>query len=109
MSNYQKIEELIAQTPKLFKISGGPAVFSPNQQQIFNLIVGQQYPRCQIIAPTQYGKSLTVALAVLLRTALLGDRFTILAPSEKKAGIIMGYVIDHCFDSNIFLDRLELE
>ncbi|HWY79519.1 MAG TPA: hypothetical protein VNW29_04115 [Candidatus Sulfotelmatobacter sp.] len=109
MSNYQKIEELIVQTPKLFKINGNPAVFSPNQQKIFNLIVGQQYPRCQIIAPTQYGKSLTVALAILMRTALIGDRFTILAPSEKKASIIMEYVIDHCFDSPLFLNRLELE
>ncbi len=109
MNNYQRIEKLIVQTPKLFKINGNPAVFSPNQQKIFNLIVGQQYPRCQIIAPTQYGKSLTVALAILIRTALAGDRFTILAPSEKKASIIMEYVIDHCFDNSLFLDRLELE
>src|SRR5579864_4748530 len=109
MNSYQRIEELIVQTPKLFKINGNPAVFSPNQQKIFNLIVGQQYPRCQIIAPTQYGKSLTVALAILMRTALIGDRFTILAPSEKKASIIMEYVIDHCFDSPLFLNRLELE
>lgn len=109
MNNYQKIEKLIVQTPKLFRINGKEAEFSPNQQKIFNLIVGQQYPRCQIIAPTQYGKSLTVALAILMRTALAGDRFTILAPSEKKAGIIMEYVIDHCFDNAKFMDRLELE
>jgi hypothetical protein len=37
------------------------------------------------------------------------ERFTILAPSEKKAGIIMGYLIDHVFDQPFFLERLELD
>ncbi len=109
MNSYQNTVTLIHEIPKLFKVNGQRVSFSPNQQTIFNLIVGQQYPRSQIIAPTQYGKSLTVALGVLVRAALVGDRFTILAPSEKKAGIIMGYVIDHCFDNSMFMDRLELE
>lgn len=65
--------------------------------------------RNQIIAPTQYGKSLTVALAVLIRALVAGERFIILAPSMTKAQIIMSYVIDHCFDNALFLDQLELD
>lgn len=39
----------------------------------------------------------------------MGERFTILAPTEKKAQIIMGYIIDHSFDDPIFTERLELD
>jgi hypothetical protein len=94
---------------KLFKINKKPIDLSPNQQILFDLILYQQARRSQIIMPTQYGKSLTVAIAVLLRAITKGERFTILAPSEAKANIIMGYLIDHLFDSHIFLDALELD
>ncbi len=94
---------------KLFNINGEEIVFSENQQKIFELILFKKYPRNQIIAPTQYGKSLVVALAVLCRAIAKGEKFTILAPSEKKAGIIMSYVIEHIFDIPKFLDQLELD
>ncbi len=82
---------------------------SPNQRKIFDLIVDIEHPRNQIIAPTQYGKSLTVGLGVLPCASIMGERFTILAPTEKKAQIIMGYIIDHSFDDPIFTERLELD
>ncbi|MBI4038713.1 hypothetical protein HY384_02025 [Candidatus Daviesbacteria bacterium] len=99
----------LAQLTKLFKINGQGLVLTPTQQKIFDLIVTNAHPRNQIIAPTQYGKSLTVALSVLCRSVGKGEKFIILAPSEKKAGITMNYIIDHCFDSNLFLSQLELE
>lgn len=99
----------LRQITKLFKIKGAELVLTSSQQKIFNLIILNSYPRNQIIAPTQYGKSLTVALAVLCRSVGKGEKFTILAPSEKKAQIIMQYIIEHCFDSPIFMDLLELE
>lgn len=98
-----------AQLTKLFKVNGQPLVLSPSQQQIFDLIATQSHPRNQIIAPTQYGKSLTVALAVLCRALAMNEKFIVLAPNEKKAQIIMGYIIDHCFDSPIFTNQLELD
>jgi len=79
------------------------------QKEIFKLITFKKNQRNQIIAPTQYGKSLTVALAVLVRALASGERFIILAPSQAKAQIIMGYIIDHCFDNALFLDQLEVE
>jgi uncharacterized SAM-binding protein YcdF (DUF218 family) len=90
-------------------VNGKPIDLSPNQQKVFDLILYRQQKRSQIIMPTQYGKSLTVAIATELRAITKGERFTILAPSEKKAGIIMGYLIDHLFDQPFLLDQLELD
>src|SRR4051812_12988747 len=93
----------------LFRLNQKPIELSPNQQRVFDLILYQQARRSQVIMPTQYGKSLTVAIATLLRAITKKERFTILAPSEKKAGIIMGYLIDHVFDQPFFLEMLELD
>lgn len=93
----------------LFRLNNQPIELSPSQQQIFDLILFKQAKRSQVIAPTQYGKSLTVALATLLRTVATDERFIILAPSEKKAQIIMGYIIDHAFDSEMITEQLELD
>lgn len=93
----------------LFRVNNKPIDLSENQQKVFDLILYRQHKRSQIIMPTQYGKSLTVACAVLLRAITKNERFTILAPSEKKAGIIMGYLIDHVFDQPFLLEQLELD
>lgn len=99
----------LIQLTKLFRVNGKELILSSYQQKIFELITTNAHPRNQIIAPTQYGKSLTVALAVLCRAVGRNEKFIILAPSEKKAQITMQYVIDHCFDSSIFMSQLELE
>ncbi len=93
----------------IFKVDGRPLTLTENQLKIFRLIFHCLYPRNQIIAPTQYGKSLIVALATLLRAVIYPEKFTILAPSEKKAGIIMGYIIDHAFDDPFIVSQLELD
>lgn len=93
----------------LFKLNDQPIILSEGQEKIFNSIIDLSHPRVQVICPTQYGKSLTVSLAVLCSAVAMGDRWTILAPSEKKALIIMRYVIDHVFDDSIFMNALELD
>jgi hypothetical protein len=94
---------------RIFKVNKQPVSWSPKQREIAETILFNLHYRNQIIAPTQYGKSMTVAQATLLRVTSFDERFTILAPSEKKAGIIMGYLIDHCFDDRMFAERLELD
>ena len=94
---------------KLFKINGDPLILSAGQQQIFYTITDLTDPRVQVIAPTQYGKTLTVAIAVLTSAVGMGERFTVLAPSEKKASILMRYVIEHTFDQPMFMQALELQ
>lgn len=72
-------------------------------------IVTQRHPRVEVIAPTQYGKSMTVAGALDICAIFMHQRFTILAPSDKKAQIIMSQVIEHAFDNPYFMGQLELD
>jgi hypothetical protein len=51
---------------------------------------------------------LTVALAVLTRVSTFPEKWAIVAPSEKKAKIIMGYIIDHAFDNDYTRMKLDV-
>lgn len=93
---------------KLFKdpLTGKPLELTPGQQQIFDAIVLKQHPRNIFLAPTRYGKSMTVALAVDVCLIVDPEPWTIVAPSEKQAQVIMGHVISHLFDNPIFTSML---
>lgn len=82
-------------------------LFTENQLLIVALIAGRVYPRTQLILPTQYGKSMAVALGLIIRVTSYKEKWAILAPSEDKARIIMDYFIEHVFDSIAFSERLE--
>lgn len=94
---------------ELFKIDNKIAELAPTQLMIFESIVLKKNLRVIMILPTQYGKSLSVALAVITRAVIFGEKFLIVAPSEKKAKIIMGYVIDHIGDNVLFRSQLEID
>jgi hypothetical protein len=89
--------------------SGKPITLSASQVEIFDAIYKRTYPRVHIMCPTQFGKSMTVALAVLTRAATFPEKWCIVAPSEKKAKIIMSYVIQHAFDNEYTSSKLELD
>lgn len=74
---------------------------------IVHIISTRHYPRVQLILPTQYGKSASVADGVLLRISTHKEKWAIVAPTEDKARIIMDYVIDRIFDNHIFASQLE--
>ena len=61
------------------------------------------------MAHTRFGKSLTVALAVLTRCLTYPEKWAIVAPSQTKARIIMGYIIDHIFDNKLAETSLEID
>lgn len=90
----------------LFKIGNEKLLFSPTQLTIFEDIITRKYPRIQVILPTQYGKSLVVACGLIIRAVVFNEKWIIVAPSEKKAKIIMGYVIEHLFDNPFFYSQL---
>lgn len=101
---------MISNLSKLFKDdSGKPFVLSKGQADIFEIIVKRKNPRNNIICPTQYGKSVSTALGVIIRFIIYGDKIAIIAPQEKKAKIIMNYIIDHIFDNPIFYSQLEID
>jgi len=80
---------------------GEPFELTPHQLEIFETIAKRKYPRNQLISYTQYGKTSTVALAVLTRVAFFPERWAIVAPDQKRAKILIGKIITHIFDNPI--------
>jgi hypothetical protein len=102
----KKVEELA----KLFNDDmGKPLSLYPKQKEIFRLIAKRKPNRNIIVCCTQYGKSLIVALGIIVRATWLPEKWAIVAPSEKKAKIIMNYVIQHIFDNILFYSQLEID
>lgn len=92
---------------------GQPFEMTEGQNEIFDSIfmkganVGKN--RMHIMTFTQYGKSDTVSMAVLTRIATFGEKWAIVAPSQAKAKIIMGYLIRHIFENEYTMGRFKLE
>lgn len=86
-----------------------PFLLTPTQQQIFYSIIKKTHKRIGVIAPTQWGKSIVIAQAAIIRAVIMPEKFTIIAPTKAKTGIIMGYVIEHLFDSELFFSQLKIE
>jgi len=80
---------------------------TPNQKLIFYALVFREHKRLQIESCTQYGKSLTVALACVIISAVQGEVVSVIAPSKEKAKEIMRYYVDHLGDCPIFYGALE--
>ena len=98
----------------LYKDDYGNAFeLTEGQEEIFNAIFYKQGPngehRVHIKTFTQYGKSDTVSMAVLTRAATFPEKWAIVAPSQPKAKIIMGYVIKHLFENEYTLNRFKLK
>ena len=93
----------------LFKIGDTPLTPAPTQIKIFDEIYYQRHRYAITIMPTQVGKSAIVSAAALLRSLVFKQDVVIVAPSEPKAQIIMGYVRNHCFDNDFFSSQLELD
>jgi hypothetical protein len=78
---------------------GQPFELTDGQQEIFEAISKRKFPRVQCISYSQYGKSDTVSMAVLTRITTFPEKWALVAPSNKKAHIIMSYLIQHTFDN----------
>lgn len=94
----------------LFKNEKGEEMeLTPTQCDIFNDIYKRRHPRIHLMAHTRFGKSMTVAMAVLLRVATFPEKWSILAPSTDKARIIMDYILQHAFDNDYFKQKLIID
>lgn len=89
--------------------NGNPFVLTPSQADIFNIIFLRRYPRNQVITCTQFGKSETVAMALILRSMTFHEDWMILAGDTKKTSIIMGKIIGHLFDNPALEHQIDLE
>jgi len=85
-----------------------PLKLTEGQKEIFKIILKREPKRNIIICATQFGKSLTVSLGILIRAVVFPEKWAIVAPTEKKAKIIMNYIIQHLFDNPpLFTSQLE--
>lgn len=108
------ITELRKKTRKfvagLFKDDQGkPIILTDTQCDIFNLIYKKIHPRVHIETHTRFGKSLTVALAVLCRVSTHAEKFSVVAGTKEQSAIIMGYIIDHIFDNDVIASTFRFD
>jgi len=78
---------------------GNPFELTDGQADIACTIVYKQHRRNQIMTTTQYGKSETVSMAIVLRAITYKEDWLILAGDSNKTEIIMGKCISHLFDN----------
>jgi len=94
----------------LFKNEKGEKLqLTRTQCEIFNDIWKRKHPSVHLMAHTRFGKSMTVALAVLLRASTFPEKWSIIAPSKEKARIIMDYILQHAFDNDYFKSKLIID
>lgn len=86
-----------------------PFEVTDGQLEIFKSIFYKEFPRFQIIAPTQYGKSNIVSMAVILRSQMFAEDWKIVTGQQTKSEVIMGKVIQHLFDSPDLLAQLDID
>lgn len=88
---------------------GNPVQLTDGQCILFDLIYRKPYARVHTMAFTRYGKSLTIALAILLRITTFPEKWVIAAGNTDQAGIIMSYIIQHIFDHEYFRSKFIIE
>lgn len=93
--------------------TGKIIVWTPGQLEIIDCILNRSSPidlkRIQIIAATQYGKSLAVAAGVVIRASVHPEKWAIVAGTTEKARIIMEYVIMLALNNDIIRSQLTSE
>lgn len=99
---------------KFFKNDlGQPLELSPSQLEIYSCIArrqactGQRNIHCMSF--TRFGKSLTAAVGILTRITSFPEKWAVVAPSDAKTKIIMGYIISHIFDNPYFIKKFEIK
>lgn len=88
---------------------GQPIELTDGQADIFNLIAMKLHSRVHIESVTRFGKSLTVALAILVRITTYPEKFSLVAGTKEQSAIIMGYIIQHIFDHEYFRQKFQME
>ena len=92
---------------KLFRTRGKEElILKDGQIDIFNTISKKECNRASALCHTRYGKSMSVALAVIARVTRLPEKWVIIAPTEEKTDIIMSEIRNHLFDHFVFYEEL---
>src|SRR3989304_2818727 len=100
----QKIKILVRGLFKTYK--GEPFELTDGQAEIFLAIINRNYKWLWQSAPTRYGKSDILAMALLYLAAVKKLKIPIVGGSEEKARKIMDYVVAHIADHPLFYQGL---
>lgn len=113
LSREEKLAEMIAH-PKIlaglyFKTDDlKPLELADYQEEIIRIILRRNPKRTLCWAATRAGKSLAIALGIILLANLMpGRRIRVIAPTEKHARIIMQYVTQHLLDHPTLTENLD--
>jgi len=83
------------------------------QIEIIDCILNRSSPnglkRVQILASTQYGKSMAVGAGLAIRASVFPEKWAVVAGTDEKAKIIMEYVIMFSTGNPIILSQLTPE
>jgi len=85
-----------------------PFVLTDGQADIWNVIMLKRYRRNQVETTTQYGKSETISMAMVLRSITYHEKWTVLAGDQTKSDIIMGKAVNHIFDHPSLVEQIEM-
>ena len=109
MNEWKTKEKEVNALLSLFKIADkrGDEILTEGQKEIFYNLTFQPSKRVIVNVCTQYGKSLTTALACIILTCVRNQLVAVVAPTTAKAKIIMRYYIDHLGDNAVFYTQLE--
>lgn len=86
-----------------------PFELTDGQADIFLIIFLRRFPRNALLTYTQYGKTDIVSMALIIRSQVYKEMWTIVAGKESKGLLIMNKVMQHVFDHQRFSDQLELD
>jgi len=89
--------------------SGDRQVMKAGQLEIFEEILLRLHPRNAILAHTRFGKSMTIAQAVLCRATTYPESWVFIGPTKLQADVLMRHLIQHIFDSERFLSQLDTD
>lgn len=87
---------------------GQPFEMTESQIKIFRAIYERQQPRVQIETYSQFGKTDVVSMAVLTRVSTFPEKWPIIAPSQAKAGIVIGQCIKHLFENEYTREKFKI-
>lgn len=88
---------------------GEPFNLTDTQADIFNMVWLRKYPRNIILTYTQFGKTDTISMALVLRSQVYQEPWIIVAGKKSKGMLIMQKVIQHLFDNPRFYKQLEVD
>jgi len=101
-----KKDKLWITANSLYVQDNKPFELTPAQFEIFKTIVRREYPRVVVISSTQYGKTLDVARAILLRISSYPEEWMVVVPNFKRGKLLLNYIIKDSAENEYFKSKL---